>query len=67
MPKPTLPRKPKRNGRPSCWSGIKEERFRNRVRRIDGLFEDDLGTAWFSERWPAAGIGDKLAPNDSGE
>jgi hypothetical protein len=37
------------------------------VRRIDGLFEDDLGMVWFSERWPAAGIGDKLAPDDSGE
>jgi len=23
--------------------------------------------AWFSERWLAAGIGDKLAPDDSGE
>ncbi|MGH8191547.1 MAG: GNAT family N-acetyltransferase [Rhodanobacteraceae bacterium] len=26
---------------------VEEARFRNRVRRIDGVFEDDLGMAWF--------------------
>jgi RimJ/RimL family protein N-acetyltransferase len=46
---------------------VEEARFRQRVRRIDGGFEDDLGMAWFPERWPAAGIGDKLAPDDPGE
>jgi RimJ/RimL family protein N-acetyltransferase len=29
---------------------VEEARFRNRVRRIDGLFEDDLGMAWFPPR-----------------
>lgn len=29
---------------------VEEARFRNRVRRIDGLFEDDLGMAWFPSR-----------------
>jgi RimJ/RimL family protein N-acetyltransferase len=29
---------------------VEEARFRNRVRRIDGVFEDDLGMAWFPQR-----------------
>ena len=29
---------------------VEEARFRNRVRRIDGLFEDDLGMAWLPPR-----------------
>ena len=29
---------------------VEEARFRDRVRRIDGLFEDDLGMAWFPSR-----------------
>jgi RimJ/RimL family protein N-acetyltransferase len=29
---------------------VEEARLRNRVRRIDGLFEDDLGMAWFPPR-----------------
>ena len=29
---------------------VEEARFRNGVRRIDGLFEDDLGMAWFPPR-----------------
>jgi RimJ/RimL family protein N-acetyltransferase len=37
---------------------VEEARFRNRVRRIDGVFEDDLGMAWLPSRWPAAEVGD---------
>jgi RimJ/RimL family protein N-acetyltransferase len=40
---------------------VEEARFRNRVRRIDGVFEDDLGMAWLPSRWPAAEVGDKLS------
>ncbi len=29
---------------------VEEARFRKRVRRIDGMFEDDLGMAWFPQR-----------------
>jgi len=29
---------------------VEEARFRHRVRRIDGAFEDDLGMAWFPPR-----------------
>lgn len=29
---------------------VEEARFRRRVRRIDGSFEDDLGMAWFPDR-----------------
>jgi len=29
---------------------VQEARFRNRVRRTDGVFEDDLGMAWFPQR-----------------
>lgn len=29
---------------------VEEARFRHRVRRIDGAFEDDLGMAWFPSR-----------------
>jgi RimJ/RimL family protein N-acetyltransferase len=29
---------------------VEEARFRNRVRRIDGMFEDDLGMAWLPQR-----------------
>jgi len=29
---------------------VEEARFRNRVRRIDGVLEDDLGMAWFPQR-----------------
>ncbi|MGN6789260.1 MAG: GNAT family N-acetyltransferase [Rhodanobacteraceae bacterium] len=46
---------------------VEEARFRHRVRRIDGRFEDDLGMAWFPDRWPAAGASDKLSPEDSRE
>ncbi|MGH8156357.1 MAG: GNAT family N-acetyltransferase [Rhodanobacteraceae bacterium] len=46
---------------------IEEARFRDRVRRTDGEFEDDLGMAWFPRRWLAAGGGDKLSPDDAGE
>lgn len=34
---------------------VEEARFRQRVRRIDGALEDDLGMAWFPAR-PATGI-----------
>ena len=43
---------------------VEEARFRGRVHRIDGSFEDDLGMAWFPDRWPSAGVGDKLSPDD---
>ena len=46
---------------------VEEARFRHRVRRIDGRFEDDLGMAWFPRRWPAACASDKLSPEDSRE
>lgn len=29
---------------------VEEARFRRRVHRIDGVFEDDLGMAWFPDR-----------------
>lgn len=29
---------------------VEEARFRQRVQRIDGVFEDDLGMAWFPDR-----------------
>jgi putative acetyltransferase len=29
---------------------VEEARFRSRVRRIDGVLEDDLGMAWFPQR-----------------
>ncbi len=29
---------------------VEEARFRRRVRRIDGVFEDDIGMAWFPSR-----------------
>ncbi len=45
---------------------IEEARFRNRGRRIDGLFEDDPGMAWFPSRWPAADVGDKLSRTNRG-
>lgn len=31
---------------------VEEARFRRRVRRIDGVYEDDIGMAWFPERTP---------------
>lgn len=34
---------------------VEEARFRNRVRRTDGQFEDDLGMAWFPASNRAAG------------
>lgn len=37
-----------------------EARFRNRVHRLDGEYEDDIGMAWFSDRWPPAPRSDKL-------
>ena len=37
-----------------------EARFRNRVHRLDGKYEDDIGMAWFSDRWPPAPQSDKL-------
>ncbi|HJR12945.1 MAG TPA: GNAT family N-acetyltransferase [Rhodanobacteraceae bacterium] len=46
---------------------VEEARYRNRVRRIDGRLEDDLGMAWFSDRWLAMGASDKLSPDDSRE
>lgn len=46
---------------------VEEARFRNRVRRIDGRFEDDLGMAWFPRRWSDAGASDKLSPDDERE
>lgn len=39
---------------------VEEARFRNRVHRIDGEYEDDLGMAWFPDRWPPASRSDKL-------
>lgn len=33
---------------------VEEARFRGRVRRIDGQFEDDLGMAWFPSAGPPA-------------
>lgn len=29
---------------------VEEARFRGRVRRVDGAFEDDIGMAWFPDR-----------------
>lgn len=29
---------------------VEEARFRQRVRRVDGVFEDDIGMAWFPTR-----------------
>ena len=46
---------------------VEEARFRHRVRRVDGRFEDDLGMAWFPDRWPATAASDKLSPEDSRE
>lgn len=46
---------------------VEEARFRGRVHRIDGSFEDDLGMAWFPDRWPGADVGDTLSPDDSRE
>jgi RimJ/RimL family protein N-acetyltransferase len=39
---------------------VEEARFRNRVHRIDGEYEDDIGMAWFPGRWPPASRSDKL-------
>ena len=39
---------------------VEEARFRLRVLRLDGEYEDDLGMAWFSDRWPPAFRSDKL-------
>ncbi|MGH8154465.1 MAG: GNAT family N-acetyltransferase [Rhodanobacteraceae bacterium] len=44
---------------------IEEARFRKRVHRTDGAFEDDIGMAWFPDRPPAAGVGVKLSPDAS--
>lgn len=37
-----------------------EAHFRRRVHRLDGEYEDDLGMAWFPDRWRPAPGGDKL-------
>lgn len=39
---------------------VEEARFRQRVRRINGEYEDDLGMAWFPDRWPPVSRSDKL-------
>ena len=39
---------------------VEEARFRLRVQRLDGAYEDDLGMAWFPGRWPPASRSDKL-------
>lgn len=39
---------------------VEEARFRNRVHRLDGEYEDDLGMAWFPDRWPPVPRSDKL-------
>lgn len=43
---------------------VEEARFRKRVRRSDGAFEDDIGMAWFPERWSATNVGDRLSQAD---
>ncbi|MGH8151590.1 MAG: GNAT family N-acetyltransferase [Rhodanobacteraceae bacterium] len=44
---------------------VEEARFRKRVHRIDGEFEDDIGMAWFPDRAHAAGAGIKLSTDGS--
>jgi RimJ/RimL family protein N-acetyltransferase len=39
---------------------VEEAHFRNRVHRLDGEYEDDLGMAWFPDRWPPVPRSDKL-------
>ncbi|MDE2054169.1 MAG: GNAT family N-acetyltransferase [Xanthomonadaceae bacterium] len=39
---------------------VEEARFQRRVCRQDGEYEDDLGMAWFPDRWPPAPRSDKL-------
>lgn len=39
---------------------VQEARLHGRVRRTDGVFEDDLGMAWFPHGWPAPADGDTL-------
>lgn len=39
---------------------VEEARFRRRVHRLDGEYEDDIGMAWFPDRWPPASRSDKL-------
>jgi RimJ/RimL family protein N-acetyltransferase len=39
---------------------VEEARFRRRVHRLDGKYEDDLGMAWFPDRWSPASRSDKL-------
>lgn len=34
----------------SSFGFVEEARFRRRVRRLDGEYEDDLGMAWFPDR-----------------
>lgn len=46
---------------------VEEARFRRRVRRIDGAFEDNLGMAWFPRRFPGANGGDALATHAAAE
>lgn len=42
-------------------SGFVEEAcFHRRVHRLDGVYEDDIGMAWFPGRWPPASRSDKL-------
>ena len=39
---------------------VEEARFRRRVHRLDGVYEDDIGMAWFPDRWPPVSRSDKL-------
>lgn len=39
---------------------VEEARFRRRVHRLDGEYEDDIGMAWFPNRWPPVSRSDKL-------
>lgn len=40
---------------------VEEARFRRRVQRLDGVYEDDIGMAWFPARWSSPGRSDKLS------
>jgi RimJ/RimL family protein N-acetyltransferase len=39
---------------------VEEARFHRRVHRLDGVYEDDIGMAWFPDRWPPESRSDKL-------